>query len=579
MTGIRRHRLSTAAIVLTLLVPCGPVCLAAAPQAPRAQWTATIERARDASTRPAQVDLAGGAVSLRSAGVTVETNADQVLLVGSESTDQLRTALFTSLTGLADFLGGPVDLSITVPTGNPRLTLRLQARTTTGYHWTLLAAGGDAGVSSFGESTRVPMSRGIGTPSVQTLTVEPLPDRPTTIRLRYGRSFGTSAPTHATLAVTLPEATATFDLTNPSAAGSEALAVDSAVFSGAGTTFTETLDATTLPSSLDWRTSGIVPAVRDQGPCGACWAFGTVGVMESALKRAGGPLTDISEQFLVSCNTDSWSCDGGWTASAYHYDTLGRSQAVVGAVLESAMPYSASNGTCTVVLDHPYKLAAWKFIAGNDTTMPSVAAIKTAIYNYGPVTAGVCADRGWDSYSGGVYRPTSNGCRGGTDHQIEIVGWDDGTTSWIVRNSWGPDWGEAGYIRIAWDTTGKTSRVGEGTSWAMVMPASPSFADRPLVAASTTIRAVHVSELRTAIDTLRLKYGLEAMSWTDPSLSGGSITVAAAHIAELRTALGAAYLAAGRSVPSYANPTLVARSSVVKAVDIAELRAAVLALW
>ena len=153
-----------------------------------------------------------------------------------------------------------------------------------------------------------------------------------------------------------------------------------------------------LPTSFDWRNYGIVPGLRDQGACGSCFAFGTVGVMESAIKLAGGPLPDLSEQFIVSCNKNSWNCDnGGLTAHAYHYNTLGKSQTVVGAVLESDFPYSATNGSCTVAFSHPYKLSGWKFITTNEFTMPTVDQIKAAIWTYGPITAG-CLCRKWLEY-------------------------------------------------------------------------------------------------------------------------------------------------------------------------------------
>jgi C1A family cysteine protease len=66
-----------------------------------------------------------------------------------------------------------------------------------------------------------------------------------------------------------------------------------------------------LPTSYDWRTKGIVTPVKNQGGCGSCWAFSSVAIMESAILKAGGPTTNLSEQFLVSCNTKGFSCAGG----------------------------------------------------------------------------------------------------------------------------------------------------------------------------------------------------------------------------------------------------------------------------
>jgi len=220
-------------------------------------------------------------------------------------------------------------------------------------------------------------------------------------------------------------------------------------------------DINALPTAYDWRNYGIVPAVRDQGSCGSCFAFGTVGVMESAMMKSGSPNTDLSEQFIVSCNQDGWNCDnGGLTAHKYHYNVLGKNQNVIGAVLEADKPYTATNGTCTVAYNHPHKLTGWQFITGSEFTVPTTDQIKQAIYTYGPITAGVCVGSGWNSYTGGVYT-TDDYCGGGTNHQIILVGWNDATQSWILRNSWGPSWGEGGYMRIKYNI----SRVGEGTSW------------------------------------------------------------------------------------------------------------------
>ena len=134
--------------------------------------------------------------------------------------------------------------------------------------------------------------------------------------------------------------------------------------------------------------------LRDQGNCGSCWAFGTVGAMESALAKAGYGIQNLSEQFLNDCNTVNWSCaNGGDTAHMYHFNTLGRNQTQVGAVLESADPYKAMDSTCGTY-SHPYQLSGWDFVTtGGVWNMPTVDQIKTAIYTYGPITSTVCALR------------------------------------------------------------------------------------------------------------------------------------------------------------------------------------------
>jgi C1A family cysteine protease len=266
-------------------------------------------------------------------------------------------------------------------------------------------------------------------------------------------------------------------------------------------------EAVALPTSYDWRTYGAAPAVRDQGACGGCWAFGTVGIMESALKISGLPMTDLSEQFLISCNSDGWDCDGGLTAHMYHYDTLGQSQSSIGAVLEADKPFIESNGTCTVAYDHPYILSNWSFITADEFTLATVDQIKTAIYNHGPVTAGICAGDAFNDYVSGVFSTDeiATTCTDGsevyTNHQIILVGWNDNNGVdvdgyWILRNSWGAFWGESGYMKIKYGT----SRVGEGPSYVTVEACSD--------------RAVFNEDKSTYYDTIPTAYAAASTGQT-----------------------------------------------------------------
>ena len=109
-------------------------------------------------------------------------------------------------------------------------------------------------------------------------------------------------------------------------------------------------------------------------------------------------------------------------------------------------------------------------------------------------------------------------------------------------------------------------------------PPPPDFTDDPLVPGTTSVRAVHVTELRSGIDQLRIRHGLAAFAWTDATLGSGTI-IRAVHIQELRTALVDAYVAATRDAPTFSDASLTVGASVVRVVHIAELRAAVLALW
>lgn len=103
------------------------------------------------------------------------------------------------------------------------------------------------------------------------------------------------------------------------------------------------------------------------------------------------------------------------------------------------------------------------------------------------------------------------------------------------------------------------------------------FADDPLVAGVTGVKAVHVTELRGRIDALRARHGRPAFTWTDPALSPTVSPIRAQHVVELRMALGDAYTGAGLTPPTYTDPGLAA-GMAVKAIYVQELRAAVLAL-
>ncbi len=201
-----------------------------------------------------------------------------------------------------------------------------------------------------------------------------------------------------------------------------------------------------LPASFNWCDEGICTPVKDQGSCGSCWAFGTVGPLELNIKWKDGQEVDLSEQWLVSCNQDGWGCNGGWWAHDYRWfatDPCGGT----GAVLEEDFPYTATDAPCDCPYDHEYLIDTWAYI-GDDSSVPSVASMKQALMDYGPISVAVCVNSAFQAYTGGVFSgPTCTD----VNHAVTLVGWDDsqGTNGvWILRNSWGPGWGEGGYMLI-----------------------------------------------------------------------------------------------------------------------------------
>lgn len=200
-----------------------------------------------------------------------------------------------------------------------------------------------------------------------------------------------------------------------------------------------------LPTKIDWRNidgRNYVTGVRDQGNCGSCWAFGTTAILESRIlitSRTPDKNLDLSEQAMVSCDNENMGCSGGFPNSAMSY------LKTAGIPLEIDAPYSSGGtgitGTCTT----PMQQKTYR-VTGFEDVATSVEAIKNAIVQYGPLVTGFVVYTDFLSYQSGVYSHVTGVAEGG--HMVAIVGYDDEEQAWIIKNSWGPDWGEGGYFRI-----------------------------------------------------------------------------------------------------------------------------------
>lgn len=383
---------------------------------------------------------------VRALSSSEEATVFQLGVDGVTSLDELRQVAFADLSPQVDLLGGPILLTIIgLVEQDQILPVLLESRPATGYVWALVEDETTI-FSQVGEAEVEARAEGAGMPVVETLQLQANQEGGGRIQLLYHRPWERDAPVTRHITLHASDLLEVVDFSSPPGAFEESPVLEiedggplEEVMALAG--------SASLPSSWDWRTLGKVTPVRNQGGCGSCWAFGTVGVMESAILIAGGSATDLSEQYLVSCNTNGYSCNGGWWAHSYHVDRLGKSQTDSGAVLESAKPYTATNGTCTVAYNHPYKAYKWHFITGY--SIPTVDQIKAAIYNYGPVSAAVCVAGGFSGYRSGIFTE-NNTCGGSPNHAVVLVGWNDADQTWIMRNSWGSGWGENGYMRIRW---------------------------------------------------------------------------------------------------------------------------------
>ncbi len=197
---------------------------------------------------------------------------------------------------------------------------------------------------------------------------------------------------------------------------------------------------------IDWVKDGLVNPVKDQGLCGSCWTFGTVSTVESRYAKVEGKLKAFSEQQLVDCcrTEDSKGCSGGQVEDGV--PCLVRT----GAALLSDYPYMAFDQSCKLDGSIPTTKVAEGFttVATLDT-----AQMQRALKNhtmYVSVNAGAFAFR---FYKSGV---VTEGCPSAPlSHGVTLVGSGtrDGVAYWKVRNSWGPNWGESGYISILRDVS------------------------------------------------------------------------------------------------------------------------------
>jgi len=396
-------------------------------------------------------------------------------IAGAGSLQDVRRLLFAGLIPEFDTLGGKMRLEVHLPIqAGQRLDVILQSRPASGYSWQLFTGEG----SDFEAAGPMDYRKKQGAFSVASQQIIPLVaygDGRQTLILIYKRPFDSHDQSVVRLQINLSEAIREIDLSDPAGVelqGQEpsvSLSLRSMSLSGEGM---ETMD---LPARFDWREQGVVPPIRDQGPCGGCWAFAAVGVMESAIQINTGESVELSEQYLISCNLAQknamcgnvkYSCAIGGCEDAhdYHASETGQYQDQPGAVFEESFPYEARDAACPGSLAHPYRITNWLFVGG--TSSPSVEQIKQAIYTYGPVTTRVCALGGFGSYSGGVYMEDWD-CY---DHAVILVGWDDSSQSWILRNSWGPGWGLDGYMYIRWGV----SNVGQYVTYVTFNPPPPA---------------------------------------------------------------------------------------------------------
>uniref|UniRef100_A0A7S2LQU4 Peptidase C1A papain C-terminal domain-containing protein n=1 Tax=Leptocylindrus danicus TaxID=163516 RepID=A0A7S2LQU4_9STRA len=244
-----------------------------------------------------------------------------------------------------------------------------------------------------------------------------------------------------------------------------------------------------LPKEVDWRTKGVVTAVKDQGSCGSCWAFAAMEALESHVALSTGTLFEFAPQELVSCMPNPMKCGGiGGCAGAtvdLAFDFVMNNGGILEEFQMGYTSYYGKNGDCYVIDDDGAAVSPAMLRATTTTTTTTTSSVNdnpgpdpegvkgavatiegymlltknsyvelmNAVAKYGPVPISVAASP-WKEYESGVFQMEGGYTAKNLDinHATVCVGYgtdeDTGLDYWLVRNSWKPTWGEGGYIRI-----------------------------------------------------------------------------------------------------------------------------------
>ncbi|XP_024008706.1 probable cysteine protease RDL3 [Eutrema salsugineum] len=199
-----------------------------------------------------------------------------------------------------------------------------------------------------------------------------------------------------------------------------------------------------LPDEVDWREGGaVVPRVKKQGDCGSCWAFAATAAVEGINQITTGELISLSEQELIDCDrgNGNFGCVGGGAVWAFEFIVRNG-----GIVTDEVYPYVGNTSAACKAIEMP--TTRFVTIDGHEVVPEKDEMSLMKAVAHQPVSVMISAANMSD-YTSGVYKGPCSNLWG--DHNVLIVGY--GTSSeegdyWLIRNSWGPEWGEGGYLRL-----------------------------------------------------------------------------------------------------------------------------------
>lgn len=202
-----------------------------------------------------------------------------------------------------------------------------------------------------------------------------------------------------------------------------------------------------------WNTNILTP-VKNQGACGSCWAFAANATFEHSYRKIYNSPSrpDLSEQHLLDCankcdgSKDAGDCpNGGWSDICFDFMTCN------GVGSESDKPYLGSERACKNV-NPSYGAHGWYQVLQANGDWPTRDQVKAHISAYGAVVTYIRATSSFRAYGGGVFNGSPSDFSRKLNHAVTIVGWCDDQNAWIIKNSWGDEWGPyGGYAYVDYD--------------------------------------------------------------------------------------------------------------------------------